>query len=326
MAERSTLLRVINGKRLAVVVIALLVVPMIISSMDKVSSQPNWISDKKEIRAGKIIIRIPRIQPEYFITTYDKESLGYVVKFSQLIEFDDANGNKQLDDDEMILSRGVLCGKATWNINVRQNDTFLQVNLSTYIRVIHHGPMAGPPKKAFIEIINTVFTRDTVVNGYDILGEREIKIDFIIRDWPWRSEKSVLLLRILFETSRGGISENMGKMQHRHTVDSKRRINSITMRDPSLSYGILFRIRSDINVDASNSTLLSLDWRNNNTLDMTYPHFNQLLRHDPSIRIIDLVTQTIGITGWVTGSLILILSVAISVASVSRLRKRLVRL
>ncbi len=306
-------------------IIAIISLSLIPRAIINTYAQPNWIGDKREIRTGKVVIRLPRSQPEYFISSTSKENIGYSVKFLQLIEFIDTNGNNLLDKDEVALSRGILCGQVSWDIDVEQNETALEVKLSSHIRVIYHGPMMGPPKTAYVEIRNTIFTHETSINGYDIMSEQEVKIDIIVMNWPWRAQNSLLSLRVIFGTYHGEEITYGRKMANEHRKDPRHNVDSIMMRDPGLDYGILFRVRESIKVDGLNKTMQAMNWRDNNTLEITYPHFDDVLIHDPSIRIIELVAEKIGFMGWFAGAIMVIISALISYLSIISLRKKIKR-
>ena len=217
----------------------------------------------------------------------------------------------------------MLCDKSSWEIAVKQNETLLQVNFSSWIRVIYHGPMMGPPKKAFIKIISTIFTHDTSVGNYDIEGESEIKLDIVIMDWPWRSKESNLALRILFTPYKGENLSNERRVMHQHKKDYKRHMDLLTLRDPNLDYGVLFRVRQFIYADGLNSSIVGTSWRDNNTFEIIYPHFNDILIHDPSLRVIELIRQRIGQIGLITGSIIILVSISVSIITLKGFRRKL---
>ncbi len=289
----------------------------------RTNAQPSWISDKREIHTGKMIVRVPKNQPEYLISPKGITSSGYLIKFMQIIEFQDNNGNNLLDEEDKVLSMGILCDKSSWEISVKQNKTMLQVNFSSWIRVIYHGHGGGPPKKAFIKITSTIFAHDKRINNYDIEGEDEIKLDILIVNWPWRTDKSELSLRILFSTYSEEHA-NLGKnVLHHHKKDSARHMDLLALRDPELSYGILFRVNSFLLIDGLNKSILGVVWRNNNTLEIIYPHFSKILIHDPSLRMIELINQKIGFIGFTTGVIVAVVSIALSIVTVMKFRERL---
>lgn len=307
---------------LIIVVIGTTIVP---KSVTETKAQPSWIGDKKEIHTNKMIIRIPHNQPEYYVSTRNINSAGYLMKFMQIIEFEDRNGDNTLNRGDIVLSRGLLCDKSNWRVSVKQNETLLQVNLSSWVRVIHHGPMQGPPKKAFIKIISTIFTRDKFIGNYDIKGQSEVKLDIIIMDWPWRSKQSNLALRILFTSYREEYVNARREVVYQHERDSKRHMDVLALRDPNLNYGVLFKVNQFVYIDKSNGSIVGTSWKSNNTLEIIYPHFNDFLIHDPSLRVIELVNQKIGRIGLFAGLIITLMSVFVSIITLKNFRKKLIK-
>lgn len=304
---------------LSVVIIFTLVVSNI-----QVHSQPHWDFDNYQIVGSNIVISFINKQPSYTITHPKFEQIAYYIQFVQLIEFQDKNNNFSFDANDRILARGILCDKFAWNIKANETENALIVALSSEIRVVKMGAHYGPPLSAHVSFVNRMFFEDTAVGDYQIKGESDLKIDIIIRDWPWQKDDSYLALMVnlqSYDIKHGGTKLST-ITQHKKEKYGKTEMAEFTLKATESSYGISFKNSYSVNIDnAVSECTTSLS--ENKTLYINYPHFDEILIHDPVISIISSIEEKIGFFGIIVGATTLVFALMIAVYSIRRVKRKL---
>ncbi len=307
------------------IILALILVLIFIIALPykQTSAQPHWVPQKGEMRSSKVVIRLHNLQPTYIISILDKAAYQYMIQFVQLVEFIDSNQNGQFEPYERTLSRGILCERTHWDVKVVENDTVLIVNLTAHIRVVSTTPHAGPPNFAYVSIVNRMYRNDVRIGPYHIRGESEVKIDIMVWDWPWKNQNSMIALQIAIDYIQGSNYTEKRKVQMHSSKHENENIHEIVFRSTDADYGIVFRSSKDVTVDNNKVPLSGIAVRENNSICIVYPHFNEFLVHDPSIRIIQLIEEKVGRMGLTIGSIALIISIAITYASIMKIKKKL---
>jgi len=308
-------------------IIAIILVTILffnICTIVRTEAQPSWIPERSEIRSSKVVIQLHNLQPEYLIYLPESTEEFYSVKFVRLIEFIDTNGDGLFDYSDRQLAIGILCEKTQWHVDVRRNTTTLVVNLTARIRVVHLYGRYGPPSSARVSMVNWIFSNDMQLNDYDIRGGSEIKIDLIVKNWPWHLKTSMLALQIEIRAFRGSEKPSHGRMHVRdeHDTHKQKNMKEIGYISESIGYGILFRASKKILVDDEETTLMGIT-ASNDTILITYPRFSKKLIHDPSIRIIQIIEEKIGFVGELTGLIIGILGITIAYMSIIKFKRKL---
>jgi len=120
-----------------------------------------------------------------------KSGIKYVLEYYKIVEFIDKNGDGFPSDGE-ILHNFYL--NTTWNISfgkLQAESPEGTVDFGVMITVANMEDGYDSPQ---ITIYYYVFTNDTKLRDYPVYGEREVKIDFTIKYWPWNNESSRLAL------------------------------------------------------------------------------------------------------------------------------------
>jgi len=299
----------------------------------KVYSQPSWIPNESSIVSGDIRFKFKDTHPEYLIENIKAEDIYYIIRFSRIVEFIDKNDNNVYDSSDIITAIGVLCEKVVWDITYderRIDDvTELMVNLSARIRVIKIGMQGYPISYARVTLVHRIFDRDIMINAYEIKGQYELKIDIIIEDWPWHKKQSKIALLISIEgykqIEKGRYKKHKPKMHFskeeiRHNV-----INKIYIISPDAKYGVEFRIANKVRIDGNESIIHGVKELRNESIEeqfaITYPRFDRILYHDPSIRIFFEEEEKIGVYGITAGIVISIMMIALAAVTILKIRR-----
>ena len=189
-------------KRLMYRLIPILLLVSVISLSPTLYAEPHWNGSMGEITTGDMVVRFVDMKPVYWVwIPNENDTAIYVIQFNRIIEFKDVDGdgkyNGTLDE---LLAQALLTAHDNWQVyaeTINHSGIIeIRVTFTALVDVYQYkqtGPGA-PISKANVTFVNHIYSNDTEVEGIPIEGNRELKIDIIISDWPWSDNTSSLLL------------------------------------------------------------------------------------------------------------------------------------
>ncbi len=260
--------------------------------------KPHWNSDVNTIYGDGIVVQFHERTPTYHIWVPGKNNTAvYIVKFNRIIEFIDTNNNGKFDGEtDQLLAHAPLTAHDIWTVAAEQmegeNGVFeLKISFNATVEVtsvslsqeMDGGQRVGYAKVAFI---NHIYDQDVDVNGYEIAGGRELKIDIVISDWPWSNSESKLALEIVFAGFFRGHS-GIPKCHREQTQTKAGKMSHIRLEGDA-DYDVEFKYREEATIRDNQATGCHINasdqFREKSAVTwLVYPHFNGTLIHDPSI-------------------------------------------
>ncbi len=255
---------------------------------------PRWNANTATIEASGIIVQFFERKPQYkFWIPGENGTAVYIVIFHKIIEFEDVNNDGVFDPQDTILAEAELTAHDVWNIYAEtlsgpEGSTEIRITMKGIVDVI---PKMGPGiDKANVTFVNHIYDRDIEVDGYPIAGNRELKIDIIISNWPWHSDTAKLCLEIVFSGHFRGRQGTPHCEEHRIQVQNQN-VREIRMRGDNTNIAGVFRFREKVCIREGTQEKIcnvncSHDFQAHNAIEyIVYPHFDGVLEHDPSILI-----------------------------------------
>ncbi|MEX2690485.1 MAG: hypothetical protein Q6351_009225 [Candidatus Njordarchaeum guaymaensis] len=250
---------------------------------------PSWNSNTATIEAPGIVVRFFDRQPHYLIwVPGENGTTVYFIKFLEIDEFVDQNGNGLYEENERV-AFSYLTGMGEWNIYAEtlegpDNSTELRITMQATIMI---QPTTFGNSTANVTFVNHIFDKDVDLNGYEIAGGKEVKIDIIIENWPWKYKNSMLALGIIF-----GTCDHQGR-EYRAQIHQREHANhqeGVELEHGELGYKLEFRYQDEVRVrNGDQEELIEINGtleekQNKDILYLVYPHFEDKLVHDPSIK------------------------------------------
>ena len=243
----------------------------------RIMSEDNEIEFRKEE---------PRLRFEYI--TEDGYEIKFRVRFKEIYEFVDIDGNGKLDSGEKVFD--IDLEDLPWNVELR-NGTYIEINCTWY--EITYSYIS---EDFNIEFVMHVYQKS--VNMTDG-GADEVKIDIIINKWNWHDNNSLLAILTKMEIE----VETEGEVQELTSPEANE--TGIYMKTASDLF-IKYEWMNEILVDDEVSSIVAayykkveieqeMEQEENVTeqevelevaIFTVYPHF-ETLRHDPSVGIED---------------------------------------
>lgn len=315
-----------SRKILAILIGSILLVSLSNGAFSK--GKPRWNANTNTIYADGIVIQFHERTPTYRIWIPGKNDTAvYIVKFNRIVEFIDKDSDGRFNGSvDQLLAQAPLTAHDIWEVSaeeISRPDGVLELRIS-FNGTVEVQPMGPGPRVGYAEVafINHLYNADVNVSGYEIQGNRELKIDIVISDWPWSSDDSKLALEIVFAGMFKGHARtpqcHREKMQYQN-----REAHKIRMQGED-GYYAEFKYLDHARVVNQNKTceckINATDKfkRNSAVTWLTYPHFNGTLIHDPSI--------TVGEEGRISLSntviiAIVIIAVIVIVVAIIKLKK-----
>ena len=241
------------------------------------------VSDDNEIefRRDK-----PRLRFEY--VTEDGYEVRFEVRFKEIYEFVDTNGNGKLDSGEEIFKLDME--DLPWNIESR-NGTYVEINCTWYEIIYMH----------VSEDFNITFVMRVYQKSLNTIdgGADEVKIDVIVSKWKWHNDSSLLALLTKMEIE----AETEGEIQELPAPEANE--TGIYMKTAANVF-IKYEWTSEIFVNNELSSIVTSYYKKVEleqemeqdgeeveqevelevAVFTVYPHFDTL-RHDPSVGVED---------------------------------------
>jgi uncharacterized membrane protein YkoI len=190
-----------------------------------------------------------------------KTELEITLIFDKLIEFNDSNLNGIFDNNDAVISF-INLHSLNWITNV-SNITDSQGNLVEYLieqkaNLTNQGKVLLtyhiiPSTETF-----KILEQNITVNIY------KVKFDVYIEKFPWKNDNSLLALQLKFNNEFEYKDKNL-----------KAKFKTIGNTTPFFEWG--GDAYADGNLVKVNATI------DKNQVYLTYPHFTQTLKHDPSL-------------------------------------------
>lgn len=273
----------------------LIIIALTLLPFNSVYSQPSWHSNTATIKTPDLVVRFFNRQPQYmFWVPNEKGTAVYIVKFLEIVEFNDKdNDGAYTANDELLARAQLLESSVMWNINAEElvvnNIKEIRITMNATVRVISTTPgMGGQIGYVEVSFINHIYNETINIDGYEVEGNKELKIDIIISDWPWISQNSKLAIGIIFAGHFRG-KEKTPNMR-RHMV--REHLREVRMSHEGYPYEGAFRYRDQVKIMENNTYRFckvndsEMSGMHKAITYLTYPHFIGVLVHDPSITII----------------------------------------
>ncbi|MHA1238222.1 MAG: hypothetical protein ACTSSJ_03105 [Candidatus Odinarchaeia archaeon] len=297
-----------------------------------------YSSGQVTITTDKLAVKVTGISGEgdsivhFLFWNVNDNSTVYHVKFVQLIEFIDSNGDNAFQYDEHVPTRVLALQSLKWNFSGFVNDS-----AGIHFNFTLDTPSANNPYfdvSGLTVILSCHLYYDNVsVDGISIAGLAELKINVVIAGWPWSSNdpNTALALRMditsSIEEDGGVITPNvkspkgdeihmdspMGEGEEMHlelSQEVKQEITLLNTEDQVISYvGFAKTATTDdgeIDVYVSYRTTGS-----GLMVFFCYPKWNGTLVHDPSLG----VTENLNVLPWYMSPIVL-LGIGVAIVSV----------
>ncbi len=259
-----------------------------------VYSQPSWHSNTATIETPDLVVRFFNKQPQYmFWIPRENGTSVYIVKFLEIVEFDDLDGDGAYTSGDLMLARAQLLESSIqWNIASEEivNNGILEIRITMNATVkvirIAEGP-GGIIGYVNVSFVNHIYNQTISVDGYEVEGNKELKIDIVIENWPWVRDDSKLAIGIIFAGHFRG-KEGVPKMEE-HAVREHER--EIKMSHEDAPYQGVFRYRDQVKIMENNTSKFGqvnesdMSTSHRAIRYLAYPHFEGVLIHDPSITV-----------------------------------------
>lgn len=257
------------------------------------NNHAKWNANANTIEASGIIVMFYERQPQYkFWIPGENDTAVYIVKFLEILEFEDKNLDYNYTTGDVIKARAQLLESSiNWNITAMQlqgpegsNELRVIMSAQVPVRGVTAG-LDGVIGYVNVTFVNHIYDRDVDVEGYVVEGNYELKIDIIIQDWPWTESDTQLALGIIFA---GHFRGHTG-VPSMHKARVREKVKEMRMSSPDASYEAAFRYREEVKVKEQVKERLcgvnaSEQFSHQSALMyLTYPHFEGIMIHDPSI-------------------------------------------
>jgi len=271
----------------------ILILILILPQSSSYSTKLYWSEENNTIYGNGIIVTFHNSKPDYWVRIPNStDNISYIIRFLRLFEFIDSNENNLYDEDDQVISSTDLLS-ATWNISYEnitmpKDNTTELVGILVYLRsnASVYNQNTNQTNNTLLSFSNHLFSFDTYIESYPVIGNREIKIDFSVAKWPWTSNRSMLCLEISFLYL---INDTFFVPTcHFDTVTFENlELNRVTIRASKQDY-IEFRFSRYVRFHAINITqqdiYVSYNFTNSPAiLRITFPYSNGTLVYDSSI-------------------------------------------
>lgn len=296
----------------------LIIATLISLPINTVYSQPSWHSNTATLETPDLVVRFFNRQPQYMFWVPGENSTSvYIVKFLEIVEFEDVDNSGTYDSGDSLLARvQLLESSVQWNIKAEKlvangvMEIRITMNATVKVMQVAHGE-GGLVGYVNVSFVNHIYNQTVDVDGYEVEGNKELKIDIVIGNWPWIANDSKLAIGIIFAGHFRG-KEGMPKME-RHRV--REHVREVKMSHEGAAFEGAFRYRDQVKLMENNSYRFGkvndseMTSMNKAILYLSYPHFNGVLIHDPSIAVIK--SEEGGIISLIANNWILIGVIAI---------------
>jgi len=273
----------------------LLIMALALLPFNSVYSQPSWHSNTATIETPDLVVRFFNKQPQYmFWVPNENGTTVYIVKFLEIVEFNDKDNNGAYTESDELLARAQLLeSSVAWNISAEElivnSIKEIRITMNATVRVMSTSPgMGGQIGYVKVSFINHIYNKTINVDGYEVEGNKELKIDIVISDWPWISQESKLAIGIIFAGHFRGKEETPS--MEKHTV--REHVREVRMGHEGAPYEGAFRYMDQVRIMENNSYRFGkvndseMSGMNKAIMYLAYPHFDGVLVHDPSITVI----------------------------------------
>jgi hypothetical protein len=214
----------------------------------------------------------------------EEEESEFKVQFKKLVEFADLNGNGKIDEGEKVLHLNLHKRELSWRVDVE--------NLTAPEDVEHRITYSAEVRGASITIIMHVFQHETSLTDG---GADEVKVDLLISNWPWKNETNLLALVCTIEGEvereepiRTALVEGEDGFYLPITNETylKYEWTPEVEADGSIAFIVnsYYRLEEERVLEEEEETFeLEVERR----ITIVYPHFDEELKHDPSVGIED---------------------------------------
>lgn len=300
-------------KKRAIIIVAALLALLAAQGFTTVAaeSEPHWDEGHSTFTAGALTATFEGDRPtiKFYLST-DASHTEYTVRFKRIIEFNDTSGkgiflhNESLKQAELEVDN--------WNPQMYQlKDSAgkvigIGVNFTDNVR-IEDTPYSVPV--TFVaKAYNT--TQTVMLNGQSMTIEQaEIKIDFIVSNWPWGTEsKPRLALQVNLHSDQQQFEADEGDGTHTITspqtsIPSEQQFHETSDVEQEIHFsgtvgttGLIgfFRFTNTATVNKTTPVPVLASYRGESESEdggnqtqlaifLSYPYFKGTLDHDPSI-------------------------------------------
>jgi len=272
----------------------LLIIPSIVQLATTYSKPPKWHGKTGMIETDEMVVLFKDNKPWYHIWIPGGNTTAvYIVKFNRIVEFVDIDGNGVFNGTIDRVVAQALLYDVEWNVYAETINSSgiieLRITFNASVPVTRVGEGMSQ-NYVNVTFVNHIYSSDVEVEGIPIEGERELKIDIIIENWPWADSESKLALEIIFA---GMFRGRQGVPQcecERYQVRS-RYMSRVRLMGEDAGYYAEFRYQTEAKIrhnqqenmtDVGSANMFA---RNTAVTWLIYPHFNGTLIHDPSIYV-----------------------------------------
>lgn len=267
----------IMQKKLFNIISIVLVVTIVLSiSSTNMVCNPVWDPDQKSITNKDIYLKIHDGRPNFIIkpSSSDDENI-YFLKMIKILEFSDQNSNYKFEPNIDFIKKVVpLNAFMSWEISSKKidldNGEELLIFLNGTAKVhIGHG------KFGYISI-------SFIFHLYNNTATTGVKFDVVINQWPWQNTNNKLAIFFCL----GGNStrtENIEVSERSHGQKKEMHLMGY-----GSEYEAIIEWKTWALTESGNITIY--DQMNTYSkyveLIFIYPHFENFLKHDPSVLLI----------------------------------------
>ncbi len=308
--------KVIKLRKTIFIIFIILVMLPLSHTMVKIKSQPIWHHNTTTIETSKSVFKISEKKPIILLWLKDDSNdITYFVKFINIVEFEDTDGDRKFDLNDKVLALAPLAakaplsgGKLEWQIF---NETYnygdyseLRVIIKKNVSIVRTGGGMGPPTSLNTSIMFNLSFFDKDIESIEgrIRTDLDFKLSISIKDWPWHSENSQIAITLTF----GNWDNPTSKMFMEKTKSSTKRgvKNSVIFGQKNAKYGAHFTYvdnaetinntvkvhYNEHNISTFNSKM-QLTEKGFKVFSLSFDHFNGVLVYDPIIGLITSETE-----------------------------------
>ncbi|MHA1917320.1 MAG: hypothetical protein ACTSUV_03290 [Candidatus Ranarchaeia archaeon] len=253
----------------------------------------------------------------------------YIVRITDLIEFNDTNGDGIPQPTEKALGGHLALASGEWDVSDVINETLNDTLQAIHFNYTMVNITVPKYENLSLQFRFHLFVENTTVNtdGIEtfVIGNRELKFDIVIENWDWVEEGDQLAIRMILTSTHGRT------LRHRQMIQNR----ALAWENEGNASGAYFRYESQISTRTNTNVALmnitsGVESTNGTSpiLYLVYPYFNDSqMIHDPTLGLMvggDATGTTLpSINEFITSPIFIFgLTGIVLVASFMVLRKR----